>query len=110
MSHHLLGDTPNQHVGETGEPVRRRNNQIDVVIFRKSADIQYRRAFRENCLKFYAAKVHGPDELSHFALGTLPGSLLQGWNIIERSAFRGIDVSDIRGVQQNDLGPKFIRE
>ncbi len=31
-------------------------------------------------------------------------------NVVESSAFYRIDVSEIRGVQQNDLRPEFIRE
>ena len=31
-------------------------------------------------------------------------------NVVDGSAFTRIDVSEIRGVQQNDLGPEFIRE
>jgi hypothetical protein len=80
------------------------------VIFCEGADVQHRRPFREDRIIFYASEVHRPDELAHFALGSFLGSLLQAGNIVDRSALARIDVSEISGVQQNDLGPKFIRE
>ena len=57
-----------------------------------------------------ASKVHRPHELVHFALGNFPGSLLQAGNVVDTSAITRINVSEIRGVQQNDLGAEFIGE
>ncbi len=110
MTHDLLRDAPNQYVSETSQPMCRRNDQIDMVIFCKSADIQHRRAFRENRLIFYVSETYLAHELSHFAFGSFPGSPLQAGDIVNSSAFNRIDVSEIRGVQQNDLRPKFLRE
>ena len=76
-----------------------------MVIFCKSADIQHRRAFRENSLIFYVSETYLAHELSHFAFGSFPGSPLQAGDIVNSRAFNRIDVSEIRGVQQNDLRP-----
>src|SRR5262249_5477941 len=80
------------------------------MIFSKGADIQYWRAFSENRVMFHGSEIDGPDELSHFALGSFPSSLLQGVNIVNGSALARIDVSKVRGVNQNDLRAEFAGE
>ena len=72
---------------ETGQPVRRGDDQIDVVLFCEGANIQRWRAIRKRRLKFYASKAYRPHELSHLALGIFASSLLQGGNVVEGSAF-----------------------
>ena len=108
MSHYLLSDTPNQNMRETGESMRGSNDQIDIVIFCKGADIQHRRAFRKDRFIFDGSEVHRSDELAHFALGSFPGSLLQAGNVVNSCALARVDASEIRGVQQNDPRTKFI--
>ena len=110
MSYHLLGDTPNQNMRETGEPVRGCNDQIDIMNFCKGADINDRRSIGKRRFKFDGPEVQGAHEIAHSAFGSLAGSLLHTGNVVEGSAFCGIDVSEIRRMQQNDLGPEFIRE
>ena len=80
------------------------------MILCKGADIDDRRSIGKRRFKFDCSEVHRPHELAHFALSSLPGSLLQARNVVDSSAFTRIDVSEISGVQQNELGPKFIRE
>ena len=76
MSHDVLCDTPDQDMFETGQSVCRCNDQIDIVVFCKGADIQDRRAIRKRRLEFYASKLYRPHELSHLALGIFASSLL----------------------------------
>src|SRR6266545_2390354 len=82
MSHYLLCNAPDQHMFQTGEPVRRCNDQLDVVVFCKSADIQNRGAFSKDRLKFCAPKVYTAHNLSHLLLRIFASSLLQGANVI----------------------------
>ena len=110
MSYHLLGDTPNQNMCEAGESVRCRNDEIDTVILCKGADINNRRPIRKYRCKFDGAEVHRSHKLAHFALSSFPSSFLQAGNIVKGSAFCGIDVSEISGMQQNDLRTKLVRE
>jgi hypothetical protein len=42
MSHYLLRDAPDQDMFETSESMRRRDDQIDIVIFCEGADINDR--------------------------------------------------------------------
>jgi hypothetical protein len=110
VSHDVLRDAPDQDVFETRQPMRGRNDQVDIVIFCKGADINDRRSIRKRRFKFDGSEVHGPDELSHFALGSFPSSLLQAENIVDSCALARIDVSEIRGVHHNDLRAEFTGE
>ena len=110
MAHYSLRNATDQNMLETSQSMSRCNDQIDIVIFCKSADIRGWRAIRKRRLKFYAFEVYRAHELSHVALGSFASSLLQGGNVVDGSAFARIDVSEIRSVQQNDPGPKFIGE
>src|SRR6516225_5338009 len=96
MPHDFLCDAPDQYMLEPGQPVRRCDDQIDIVMFCKSADIQCRRAFRKRRRKFDASKVYRTHEISHFALGMFASSLLQAGNVIESGAFARIDVPEVR--------------
>src|SRR5450759_671974 len=110
VSHYLLRDAPDQYMFQTGQPVRRGDDQIDIVLFRKGANIYGRRATGKDRVKFCASELYRPHKLSHLAVGIFAGSLLQGGNVIEGSALARIDVSEISGMQQNDPVSKFIGE
>ena len=99
VADHPLRDAADQHMLETRQPVRGCNDQIDIVIFCKGADINNRRSIRKHRFKFDGSEVHGPHELGHFSLSSFPSSLLQAGNVVERGAFTRIDVTEICGVQ-----------
>jgi hypothetical protein len=87
VAHYFLRNAPDQNVLETSQSMSRCNDQIDIVIFCKSANIQGWRAIRKRRLKFYASEVYRPHELSHVALGIFASSLLQGGNVVDGGAF-----------------------
>ena len=87
MSDHVLRNAPDQYMFQTRQSMSRCNDQIDIVIFCKSTDIQYRRAFRKDRLKLDATEVYRLHKPSHFALGIFPGGLLQTGNVVDGSAF-----------------------
>ena len=87
MAHDVFRDAPDQYMFETSQSMSRCNDQIDIVVFCKGADIQDGRAIRKRRLKFYAPEVYRPHQLSHLALGIFASNLLQGGNVVECSAF-----------------------
>ena len=86
------------------------NDQTDIAVFCKGANIQDWRAIGKDGFKFYAPEVCGAHQLSHLLLGAFTNSLLQPANIIEDHAVTGIGVTEIRDMEQNDPGPKFVSE
>ncbi len=108
MSHHTFRDTADQYMCESCPTMRRRNDQVDIVVFYKRADIQHRRAIGKNRLKFCAPEVNCAYQFPHLTLGTFASRLLQAPNVVERHAVARIDVSEICRMEQNDHGPKFI--
>ena len=57
MAHDMFRDAPDQYMFETRQSMSRCNDQIDIVVFGKGADIQDWRAIRKLRLKSYAPKV-----------------------------------------------------
>ena len=87
MPHHFLCYAPNHYMFEPGQAVRRCDDQVDIVMFCKRADIQCRRAFRKRRPEFDASELQRPNKLLHLALSRFQSSLLQAGNVVEGSAF-----------------------
>jgi hypothetical protein len=68
MAHDILRDAPDQYMFETSQSMSRRNDQIDVVVFCKSADIKTGEP-SVNTVSNFTPPVYRPHQLSHLALG-----------------------------------------
>ena len=110
MSHDFLCDAPDQYVFKTSQSMCRCNDQIDIVSFAKAQISMSRRAIRKRRLKFHASEFYRPHELRMWRSAFLRAAFCKARNVVEGGAFARIDVSEICRVQQNDPGPKFIRE
>ena len=108
MSYHLLRDASDEYMLQTGQSVRRCDNQVDVVIFCDVANVHDRRTLGKNCLKFCGSEVHRADKFLHLALGIFTSGLLQAANVVDGRAVTRINVSEPCGMEQNHLGPKLI--
>ena len=76
ISHHVFCNAPDYHVLPPGLPMRRGDDQIDILVSCKGANIQERRAIRTDRLKFYASEFYLPHKLSHLVLGIFASGLL----------------------------------
>ena len=108
MSHDLLRNAPDQDMFQSCEAVRRRDDQIDAVIFCEVANVDDRRALGKDRFEFCASEVHCPDKFSHLALGIFTSGLLQPANVVDSRALARIDVSEPCGMEQNEPGSKPI--
>ena len=102
MSHHLLGCAAHKNTRQAGTPVGGGNDQIDVLLFRETADLWHWQTDLHRGLEFYTAKLRAPDKRLHLVHAVTDRACLPSGKIINGKNIGRIGVGDVGDVKHKD--------